>query len=146
MSGRGEEAWSGASLSPPSLAGSGRCRSGVSPTENRFAAPVNCVARGERRSAAHHQQQLLAISVGITQPSTARSTRVCDIDLLLACVGAWHRLAMSTVTKPPVKVKLSQKDEACHRLVRLLMRAYYGLEHVAIVDCLLDLQVKQANK
>lgn len=26
------------------------------------------------------------------------------------------------------------------------MRAYYEKEHVAIVDCLLDMQVKQANK
>ena len=38
------------------------------------------------------------------------------------------------------------QDEQCHRLVRLLMRAYYEKEHVAIVDCLLDMQVKQANK
>jgi len=54
---------------------------------------------------------------------------------------------MSTsVTKPPVRQKLSPKDEACHRLVRLLMRAYYQREHQVVVDCLLDLQVKQANK
>lgn len=50
------------------------------------------------------------------------------------------------VTKPPVKSKLSYKDEHCHRLVRLLMRAYYEKEHIVVIDCLLDLQIKQGNK
>lgn len=34
----------------------------------------------------------------------------------------------------------------CHRLVRMLMRAYYEPEHIAVIDCLLDLQHRQANK
>ena len=53
---------------------------------------------------------------------------------------------MTSVTKPPVRLKLSGKDAECHRLVRLLMRAYYEKEHVAVIDCLLDMQVKQSNK
>lgn len=53
---------------------------------------------------------------------------------------------MATVTKPPVKSRLTIKDAACHRLVRFLMRAYYETEHIVVVDCLLDLQVKNPNK
>jgi transcription initiation factor IIE alpha subunit len=53
---------------------------------------------------------------------------------------------MSAATKPPVKSRLTIKDAACHRLVKFLMRAYYDQEHIVVVDCLLDLQVKLQNK